>query len=174
MLLGGLWHGAGWTFVVWGGLHGIYLCINHAWKKFGFTLPKLLAWLATFLAVIAGWVLFRAHTFQDAIALLQTMAGFKGIVIAGEAQGKFAILTKLGLQLQSWKDMVYMPEVNGNKSLTLVVLGALTLWVALLPNTQEIVQKFKPTWWWAIGIGATASYCLLSLNRVSEFLYFQF
>jgi alginate O-acetyltransferase complex protein AlgI len=50
MLLGGLWHGAGWTFVLWGGLHGLYLCINHGWRKLNVSLPKLFAWLLTFFA----------------------------------------------------------------------------------------------------------------------------
>ncbi|HBL11275.1 MAG TPA: membrane-bound O-acyltransferase family protein [Cyanobacteria bacterium UBA11162] len=174
MLLGGLWHGAGWTYVIWGGLHGLYLSINHWWRKLNIPLPKLLAWSVTFIAVVVGWVLFRAKTLPDGMEILQAMVGMKGIVIPGEAQGKLAVLTKFGLQLQSWKDFVYLPEVNGSKFLSMVVLVGLTLCATLLPNTQQILQKLKPTWWWAAWVGVLASFCLLSLNRVSEFLYFQF
>ncbi|HEY9651831.1 MAG TPA: MBOAT family protein [Coleofasciculaceae cyanobacterium] len=174
MLLGGLWHGAGWTYVVWGGLHGLYLCINHGWKKLGVSLPKLLAWILTFLAVVVGWVLFRAKNLPDAIEILQAMVGMKGIVLPGESQGKLSIVTQFGVQLKSWNDWLYLPEVNGSKILSVVVLVGLMLGVTWLPNTQEILEKFKPTWWWAIWMGITASFCLLSLNRVSEFLYFQF
>ena len=60
MLLGGLWHGAGWTFVMWGGLHGLYLCANHAWRARGLAMPRLPAWVLTLLAVAFAWVLFRA------------------------------------------------------------------------------------------------------------------
>lgn len=174
MLLGGLWHGAGWTYIIWGGLHGVYLSINHWWRKLNIPLPKLLAWILTFLAVIISWVLFRAKSLPDAIEILQTMVGMKGIILPGEPSGKLSVLTQFGLQLKSWKDLVYLPEVNGNKSLSIVVLIGLMLGVSFLPNTQQIVYKFKPTWWWAIWIGLLASCCLLSLNRVSEFLYFQF
>lgn len=174
MLLGGLWHGANWTFVIWGGLHGLFLSVNHWWKKTGLPMPKLLAWSLTFLALVFTWVLFRAHNLQDASEMLQAMLGMKGVVLPGEPQGKLAVLSHFGVQLQPWKELNYIPEVNGNKALSLGVLAGLTLWVAFLPNTQQILAKFRPTWWWAVWIGATASFCLLSLNRVSEFLYFQF
>ena len=81
MLLGGLWHGAAWTFVVWGALHGAYLCINHAWNRFG---PDGRAAAAagrdvagavlTFLAVVVAWVFFRADDIASAIYVLSRMA----------------------------------------------------------------------------------------------------
>ncbi|NEP15363.1 MAG: MBOAT family protein [Leptolyngbya sp. SIO4C1] len=174
MLLGGLWHGAGWTFVLWGGLHGVYLSLNHAWRRWGIALPALLSWGITFLAVVASWVLFRASSLADAIALLQTMSGLNGIVLPGEAQGKLGFLTQYGIQLRSWQALSYLPVLNGSKLISLGALAALTLGVVWLPNTHEIVQRLRPRWWWAAGIGAAAAVSLLSLNRVSEFLYFQF
>jgi alginate O-acetyltransferase complex protein AlgI len=171
MLLGGLWHGAGWTFVLWGGLHGVYLSINHWWRKQTILMPKLLAWMITFLAVVASWVLFRAHNIHDGMEILQTMAGIKGIVLPGEPQGKLSWLIQFGVQLKGWQELTYLPL--GSKE-SLLILAGLTLGVALLPNTQQILQRFKPTLWWAVCLGAMAAFCLLSLNRVSEFLYFQF
>jgi D-alanyl-lipoteichoic acid acyltransferase DltB (MBOAT superfamily) len=65
MLLGGLWHGAAWTFVAWGALHGVYLCINHAWNNYGpavaprfARMANLAAFILTFLSVVVGWVFF--------------------------------------------------------------------------------------------------------------------
>ena len=83
MLLGGLWHGAGWTFVMWGALHGLYLCLNHAWfglrKKLCLpAMPKPLAIGLTFLAVLVGWVFFSAHDFASANRMLASMAGLNG------------------------------------------------------------------------------------------------
>lgn len=79
MVLGGLWHGAGWTFVAWGTLHGLYLIINHFWRslvgKFEGRLAAILGWALTMLAVIVGWVLFRADTFDSAMVVLRSMAG---------------------------------------------------------------------------------------------------
>ncbi len=76
MLLCGLWHGAGWTFVAWGALHGAAICLNRAWSMIGINLPKILAWLITVLFVIVGWVLFRAESFSDATEILRTMILF--------------------------------------------------------------------------------------------------
>ncbi|NEO53250.1 MAG: MBOAT family protein [Okeania sp. SIO3B5] len=174
MLLGGLWHGAGWTYVVWGGLHGVYLCINHGWRKLNIPMPKVLAWVITFVAVIVSWVLFRAQNFQDGLDILQTMSGLNGIVIPGEAKGKLSVLTNFGFQLKSWSGMTYLPEFLGSKIFSILALITLTFSVSFLPNTQEILAKLKPTWWWAVWIGVLTSMALLSLNRVSEFLYFQF
>ena len=75
MVLGGLWHGAGWTFLVWGALHGVYLGINHAFRSFGGRLPAVIAWALTFLAVVVGWVFFRAQTVDGALSLLKAMVG---------------------------------------------------------------------------------------------------
>src|SRR5207249_11531216 len=81
MLLGGLWHGAAWTFVAWGALHGVYLCINHAWSNYAPKAPPRFARLAdiagvalTFLAVVIAWVFFRAPDMTTALAVLSKMA----------------------------------------------------------------------------------------------------
>src|SRR6202158_191158 len=81
MVLGGLWHGAAWTFVAWGALHGIYLFINHAWNNFGTTIPPRFTRLAetaalilTFLSVVVAWVFFRADSISSALTILSRMA----------------------------------------------------------------------------------------------------
>ena len=91
MILGGLWHGAGWTFVVWGALHGAFLVANHAWHalvsglRLALPIPKYLSatlsWLITFLAVVVAWVFFRAESFAAALAMLEGMAGLHGAVL---------------------------------------------------------------------------------------------
>jgi alginate O-acetyltransferase complex protein AlgI len=78
MLLCGLWHGAGWTFVVWGAAHGVAILINRVWRSSGLRLPAVLAWTTTMLFVIAGWVLFRAADFGAAGSMLSSMTGMNG------------------------------------------------------------------------------------------------
>jgi alginate O-acetyltransferase complex protein AlgI len=94
MLLGGLWHGAGWTFVFWGGLHGVYLVVNHLWHGLrrligvppgGSSRPGLfLGHGLTLLCVVIGWVFFRADSFASALALLRGMAGANGAILPSQ------------------------------------------------------------------------------------------
>jgi len=79
MLLGGLWHGAAWTFVAWGGLHGLALAANGAWVRTGRRMPAWLGGALTLLFVIVAWVLFRAPDFATAARVLSGMAGLQGI-----------------------------------------------------------------------------------------------
>jgi alginate O-acetyltransferase complex protein AlgI len=81
-VLGGLWHGAGWTFILWGALHGFALVIHRLWEKSSLEMPKLFAWACTFLFVNITWVFFRAETVPDAIRMLKSMAGLNGIVVS--------------------------------------------------------------------------------------------
>ena len=79
MLLGGLWHGAGWNFLIWGGLHGLYLCVNHLWQGWrgvrgewprprNQVAGERRSWAITFFAVVIAWVFFRARTFGRRMA----------------------------------------------------------------------------------------------------------
>ncbi len=79
MLLGGLWHGANWTFVAWGGLHGMALAVNSAWDRRGWWFPKPLGWIVTSVFVMACWVLFRAPSFAVAADILRAMGGANGL-----------------------------------------------------------------------------------------------
>ncbi len=79
MLLGGLWHGAGWTFVVWGGLHGLALAANHLWRRAGAAMPAPLGLIVTFLFVVAAFVIFRADSLATARHVLDAMAGAQGL-----------------------------------------------------------------------------------------------
>ncbi|MFT5813103.1 MAG: alginate O-acetyltransferase complex protein AlgI, partial [Psychroserpens sp.] len=88
MLLGGLWHGAGWNFVIWGGLHGLYLVIFHVYssvteKVFAsrIKMPSMIAWTLTFLAVVLSWVFFRATTPGSALTIINGMVGINGVTV---------------------------------------------------------------------------------------------
>src|SRR6185436_15296450 len=91
MVLGGLWHGAAWTFVAWGALHGFYLAVNHAWRSLRARQGqdperstrggRAAACALTFVAVVVGWVVFRADSLTTAGAILHAMAGGNGLVL---------------------------------------------------------------------------------------------
>ena len=147
MLLGGLWHGAGWTFVLWGGWHGIGLVVNHFWEKTGFKLPRALAWLMTILFIIFGWVVFRSETLPHAWAMLAAMTGWDG-----------------------WSLVVN--DVPHRWSVLLFALPAL-----LGPTSQKLaLEKLTPRPVYAALAAGLFFYLVLFIGDegYSEFVYFQF
>src|ERR1700712_2705659 len=164
MLLGGLWHGAAWTFVAWGALHGAYLCINHAWNRFGPEIaPRLrpAATLAgavlTFLSVVVAWVFFRADDIDSAVYVLVRMADPTRL-----AFGRIEIA-----------------------NLAFIAFYAALAWFA--PNTQAIMgydharrtvgeslrqMRLRPRFLYASA--AVLAFGILGIQQHSEFIYFRF
>ncbi|SBT03404.1 Peptidoglycan O-acetyltransferase [Candidatus Accumulibacter aalborgensis] len=197
MLLGGLWHGASWNFVLWGGLHGIYLVINHAWRAVrgrisgvsaapgGF--ERLAGWGLTFVAVVIAWVFFRAPTLAGALNMLRGMLGMHGFSLPA------ALAPTLGGVADSMRAWGVEFQLGGGSRFVLTWAWTLALLaVALfLPNTQQLMRlhrpglDFDPTdsqgvlewkpnglWAWALAVIAAAG--VLSLSQATEFLYYQF
>jgi hypothetical protein len=152
MLASGLWHGAGWTFVAWGALHGVYLAIHNFWrhglKRLGWQ-PRHWTYrhgatALTFLAVLVGWVLFRASSFGVARSILGSMGGFHGFTVPfniGEARlGLGKLSAVLGAELvppaECIEGLSYAWSIHGIALLLLIV------W--LLPNTQQLLARANP------------------------------
>ena len=141
MLLGGLWHGAGWTFVLWGGLHGIYLIINHTWRalmqKLGLIQVLEQTWMQfcgrtlTFLAVVISWVLFRAENLSAASAMFQSMVGLNGM------------LPSPPVRIRAYIDLFSPNQVINMPGIYLLVALLIITWA--FPNTQQIFEKYDPT-----------------------------
>jgi D-alanyl-lipoteichoic acid acyltransferase DltB (MBOAT superfamily) len=166
-LIGGLWHGAGWTFVFWGFLHGLALVINRFWRKLGISLPNWLSWLITFNFVNAAWVFFRAETWADAIKVLRAMVGLNGVALPSSLADSLGWISSLGVSFQS-------QLLDGQLLLALpAVLVFMTL-VITLKNSIELKDSFRAGWANAAVIIILATASILSLTRVSEFLYFNF
>jgi D-alanyl-lipoteichoic acid acyltransferase DltB (MBOAT superfamily) len=99
-LLGGLWHGASWMFVVWGALHGVALVIQRLWQRAGFAMPALVASFITFNFVNITWVFFRARTMDDAVKVMRGMVGMSGLGLPGAPTEPLTVLERVGLALQ--------------------------------------------------------------------------
>jgi len=80
-ILGGFWHGAGWTFIFWGFLHGGALVVYRVWKSLGYTMNSILAWFITFNFINIAWIFFRAKEFDDAFKVLGGMFFVKGVLL---------------------------------------------------------------------------------------------
>ena len=167
MLIIGLWHGAGWTFVFWGGLHGFFLMVNHQWRRLGISLPKFINWGLTFLCVVICWVFFRAENFHDALAVLLAMTDVGNIALpAGSPWEKhLGFMRDLGVTFITW---------TGSFSKQATLLSLLMIILMLIPNPIKIINHFKPNPVWLIGMVGAFIYAILKLNSYSEFLYFQF
>jgi D-alanyl-lipoteichoic acid acyltransferase DltB (MBOAT superfamily) len=186
MLLGGLWHGAGWNFLIWGGLHGLYLSVNHLWEKWRGAAVKApssglvaaaASWTITFVAVVLAWVFFRAKTFAGAWAMLSALTGF--------AAGSSAYVSSGILRVMD------LPILIGEQRL-LVVGGAVTalaLAIALcLPNVPQLFGyreyrrapepsgrlRWRPNLAWALLSALAFAISLFGMWQRMEFLYFQF
>jgi D-alanyl-lipoteichoic acid acyltransferase DltB (MBOAT superfamily) len=147
MLLGGLWHGASWTFVAWGGLHGSALAVNHVWQSAGLRLPRIVAWAVTLLFVMACWVLFRAADFATAGDVLGSMVGWHGV-------GSLRL------------DREYVAALVGGAAI--VLLG---------PTSQALAFEWLcPRAWFAMPAGIALAWLLLLVGGrlPNVFIYFQF
>lgn len=196
MLLGGLWHGAGWTFVAWGALHGLYLIVNHVWRWLVSRVnwiagtrgkcTRCLGWALTFVGVVVGWVLFRAENFDAAKTMLAGMSGLHGValpaaILDAHPQIKH-IASSFGIDAYLGGGTQFV-----STWLWIVILSGIAFFA---PNTQEIMRRYEPALSYAVGasrypawrpdrkwlivMSIIAALGLISLNRASEFLYFQF
>jgi len=163
MILGGLWHGAGWTFLIWGGLHGFYLIINHGWKALAARFSKPLGQAdecptgsplyrfagsivshgITLFCLIAAWVVFRAESLDAAISHLRSMFGLNGIALPTQLEG--LLQGRLPESVQSVFDF---GKLFGNELFTpstallwIIALGTLAI---ATPNSQQILSRFQP------------------------------
>ena len=171
--LAGLWHGAGWNFVIFGLIHGVALAINHAWTQWGkISLPPFIGWMITMLIVVIALVFFRAHSTPEALVILQAMGSFSPEATSNILVAKIAFSQSEAI-------------------LWILSLGAI---VVSLPNTMEVFHKCKllteqvatlraksaplvtwrPTVAWALGSGLVSMFALGLISRETTFLYYQF
>jgi alginate O-acetyltransferase complex protein AlgI len=165
-VLGGLWHGAAWTFVAWGALHGAALVCYRAWHYAGLRLPRVLAWLVTFLFVMIAWVFFRAPSLGGAAAMLKAMAGANAAPAETSAAGVQHWIAQL--------EGILAPAAQTSLALaTAVVLGGIAV-VALRRNSNQMVREFRPGWANGLAVTLALAFSVLQLGKVVPFIYFNF
>ncbi len=166
MFIAGVWHGAGWTFVVYGALHGAALVVNHIRKKKKKKFPGWLSWFITFNFINITFVIFRAKTLADAGKVLIGMMGLSGVVVPKLGIKSVGALKEYGFKMGSY---LYPDDYF----LIIMFLG--TSWVLYkFRNTSELEKTFKPDTRIAIYCGIAFVFCLFGMNRITEFIYFNF
>ena len=143
-IIGGIWHGAGWTFVFWGFLHGIALVVQRVWNQLGFKMNTVLAWFITFNFVNIAWVFFRAKEWDDAVKVLSGMM-------------HFSELHQINSIEMVCLAVAFLVVVFAKNSMEIVKSMKISLWLAVLTGTLFFL-----------------SLTILEIRKASEFLYFQF
>ncbi len=170
MLLCGLWHGAAWNFVIWGGMHGAYLVIHAQYRRWFRPMPARLAQALTLLAVIVAWVPFRASNFTASLGMLRGMAGLNGIALP-------RMIVSAVPPLATIADPVsVLPFLGDARTLSFPEISACLLlgWliVLVLPNLHCMTQRLRH--WSLTASFALAMQALFFAPHVAPFLYFQF
>lgn len=198
MALTGLWHGANWTFVIWGILHFAFLLTHRLWSRIPAAprLPGPIAWMLTFLMVTLAWVPFRAETLDAAVAFYQGLIGLNGLVLPRPLTPVIDLIGPLADTLK-----ISAGGLGVNPFVTYLLLP-LTFAITLLgPNSQMIMKNFNPglrspgypdplragSWlpdgeqlvWrprlaWGLAGGALLAISLMSMSAVKSFIYFRF
>lgn len=167
-LIGGLWHGASWMFVIWGALHGFAIVIHRAWQQMGQKMNTLLAWFLTFNFINITWVFFRAEDWVQAKNILHGMIGGNGILLPEKYAKYFGDIHSTLIQFGT----VY-EHIDGKDQTTLYIIAGFVM-VLAFKNSMQQWENFKPTW---LTISLTVGFFLTAvsmMSRVSEFLYFNF
>ena len=160
-LLGGIWHGAAWTFVIWGALHGVATSLQRIWGKLNFKMPGFIAVFITFVFVNITWVFFRSQHVSTSIEMIKTMLGITNFSLPEFAHGAI----QYGGNLQNI-------AFNNIKNPLYPVLICFIF--ILFDNFNDIDKKFKPSIAKAVFISLFFCWLLFNMNKVSEFLYFNF
>ncbi len=166
MFIAGVWHGAGWTYVIYGSLHGLALVVNHLWKKRKKKLPSFLAWLLTFNFVNIAFVIFRAKDLAAAVKVFMGMMGLTGVVIPKVGIKSVGLLKSYGFSMGTYlypKDYAFL----------LFLIGSFVV-AFKFKNTLELEKGFIAKTNIAFYCGIAFVFCLFGMNRITEFIYFQF
>ena len=152
----GFWHGAGWTFVVWGIVNGVFVCMAAWMRRKNLKFPFPIAFFLTAVGVVGVRVLFVSTTFTDAWNV------YRGMVNVGSLGGSVYEIAQ-----HVWG------FVKGNAQCTILLAAGLFIcW--FLPNSRQMMERFKPGWKSAVYAAVLLLLCIMQMNQVVQFLYFQF
>jgi alginate O-acetyltransferase complex protein AlgI len=190
MLLGGLWHGANWTFLAWGGLHGLFLVINRVWQQTKIELPIVIAVTCTFVCVTLSWVLFRAEHFEAAVHIYRSLFGHGPLMSDWIADPIIYGVPETAM-ISSFLKVGLSPAAASLSAQFALICGALLIAI-LAPNTGEIFQTppigapssspawsvarfhWRPNVFWFGVVVTIFLICFFFMRRQAPFLYFQF
>lgn len=168
-LVSGIWHGANYTFILWGLLHGIVMVIERLNKKYIEKIPRILSWCITFIFINIAWVFFRANSISEAMALFDQILAFHFTPITGDM-----------IHVFGYDGFLFVCKQLGEAGVLLKTIAPYALVVIVLcillfcKNTNERIKDFHPTTINAVVCAVLLFFSIISLSGVSTFLYFNF
>lgn len=169
-LVSGLWHGANWTFILWGAVHGIAQVLTRVFSKVWSKVPRIPAWAATFAFINLTWILFRAESLGDCVVMFQNIFTWKPGGISTELIQCFDVI-----------EFTYLEEHFGILQKVCEVIPGFNMWIVLGASFAVAVfgkncyeKQFQPTWQKAMGCVIMLVWSVMSLSGLSSFLYFNF
>ncbi|MBT7696216.1 MAG: MBOAT family protein [Desulfobacterales bacterium] len=166
-LVCGIWHGAGWTFIIWGMLHGFGLALHRFYKNFDIRIPVFIAWLTTFLFINCSWVFFRANSLNDAMKVLKGMAGLTGIVLKSEYSTSLSFLSEYGIEFGNWASY----NAKSGYFITILFIGLISVFAK---NSIDMKTGFKPSLKYIFIAVTSIVISVLQFSKTSDFIYFNF
>jgi len=167
-VLGGIWHGAGWTFLFWGFLHGVAIVIYRAWSSLGVKLWSWVGWIITFNFVNIAWIFFRAKNWEDAIKVFGGMFSLDNVVLPPFLKSKLIILEQYNIEFGA-----FITNIDANKDIVLWLIAGFII-ILLFKNSMEQLKSFKPTLLNSLIFIVAFVISFYKLSGYSEFLYFRF
>ncbi len=174
-LLGGLWHGASWNFVIWGAIHGLGVAGHRVWRAMGLRMPKLIAWVLTFMFVHIAWVFFRAKTLDDSLRMLRGMVDIDTAVLAEPFVSAINYFIGMMPPLFSSSAFPHLLPISA-----LFWLLAATALAVFAPNANELAERSAKDCSLtfcvkvAVVFGVPLFLMLYMSSRISAFIYFNF
>lgn len=169
-LVSGIWHGANWTFILWGILHGILNCLNRIFQKQWQRLHTVTQWFFTFMTVNVLWILFRANTISDALSFYRELFRWSSFSIRSELYGCFTLPEFLWLEKSIPFLRIFPNNIAGFHLWVFFFVAFFT--VLNFRNSKELI--FKPTLTTSLTTALCLFWSIISLAGVSTFLYFNF
>ncbi len=171
MFISGVWHGAGWGFLVWGCLHGVGLIMNHVWTKYGFKLPMHMPWLITNLFIMVALVFFRADDIYSAAQILKNMFGLNGVVLPYSIESWVPEWLNGSVSYRT----NFLQAINFNAYAAVLLFTGLAT-VLFCKNTTEITKNFSPTNSSLLGIAILLCIAFVTMASAPtiDFIYYEF
>lgn len=167
-LIGGIWHGAGWTFIIWGSLHGLALMAHRMWAMTNLKVWSWFSWFLTFNFINITWIFFRAKDWDSAIKVLSSMFTWDNIVLPQQIESQLSFLKEYNLNYGE-----FLWNIGGDHWTIIWIFIGLML-TTCFKNSMEQLTCFKPSIYKALFTSLALFYVFISLDVESEFLYFNF